>query len=265
MLRRVNEVESFLGAPTVRVETTAGEVDLPIKYRDAQALTLFWSVSVAEAERALSGTGLCPVRIRPGRAALALTFFEYRDTTIGPYNELSVALLVSPGRGSPLGLLRLLAGDRALGAHVLHLPVTTNVARAGGVELYGYPKFVAEIPIEVSGGKLHAELVHEGRRVLALDAPLPSGRGVPMPDLVTYSLLDGYLMRTRVRTHCSAIPSRGRGVRLELSDLDHPVARTLRGFGLPAEPSLALLSDPFRSLLPLPESLRAVPGSRAAA
>jgi hypothetical protein len=265
MLPGVNGLESFLGVPTVRVKTTAGDVDLPIKYRDAQALTVFWSISAVEAERSLSGTGLGALRIGPGRAALALTWFEYRDTTIGPYNELSVALLVSPGRGARLGLLRLLAGDRAIGAHVLHLPVTTNVARAGGVELYGYPKFVAEIPIEVSGGIFHGELVHGGRRVLSMSAPLRTGRGVPMPDLVTYSVLDGHLMRTRVRTRCGAVPSRARGVRLELADLDHPVARTLRGLGLPAEPSFALYSDPFRSLLPLPESVRALSESRVAA
>jgi hypothetical protein len=265
MLRAVTAVNAFWSVPTVCVKTTAGDIDLPIKYRDATALTLFWSVAADGAERALSNTGLYPVRIAPGRAVLALTCFEYRDTTIGPYNELSVAVLVSPSRGSPRALFRLLAGDRALGAHVLHLPVTTNVACAGGVELYGYPKFVAEIPIEVAGGKLHAELVHGGRRVLTLDAPLGTGRGLPMPDLITYSLLGGHLMRTRVRTHCGAVPSRARGVRFELCDLDHPVARTLQGFGLPRAPSVALFSDPFCSLLPLPESVRPSNASHAAA
>jgi hypothetical protein len=182
---------------------------------------------------------------------LAITWFCYRDTSIGPYNELGISLLVTPA--SERGLLPRRA---RLGFFVLHLPVTTEVARSGGVELYGYPKTVNEIPIEVGSSSVHGSLRDGGRDVLEMRVPIGGGLNLRMIDLTTYSVLERCVMKTRIATDCRARLSRARGTELVLRDETHPICRTLRRLLPKPRPRWVLHCDPFRSLLPLPEAYR---------
>ena len=62
-------------------------------------------------------------------------FFEDRATSIGPYGEIGLALLVRRAGTQPsrLGALRNLRDVHDAGLFV-NLPVTTEAARAAGVE-----------------------------------------------------------------------------------------------------------------------------------
>lgn len=254
---RDSDDSAFFDVPTVRVGTSAGELDAPLKYRDGLAATVFFRVDAREANLLLAESGLAAARAGKERALLAITWFEYRDTSIGRYNELSIALLAAPApKASHRSLLGLLAGERAIGARVLHLPVTTEIARAGGVELFGYPKTVCDISVHADQGTLSATLADGGRPVLEMNVRLGRGVTLPMPDLLTYSTLDGRLLRTRIVTGCKAVVCSARRVRTWLGDREHPIVRTLHRLGLPQRrPAWTLYSDPFRSLLPLPETL----------
>jgi hypothetical protein len=233
--------QDFFSVPKHKVELRSDKIEMPIAYRDATATTVFYAAAVDPAAKLCAGTGLSPVRLLSG-VPLAITWFEYRSTTIGPYSELSVALLCRPnGKRTRLA---------DAGFFVLHLPVTTEIARAGGVELFGYPKTLDEIEYKKTSGELEAVLVSGGRRALSARIPLRGGLTVPMPDLTTYSLLHGTLMRTRIATDCSGRISRARGTELVLEDRTHPIAWTLER--LQPRPRWVLQVEPFRSLLPLP-------------
>ena len=167
----------FHGITQSKLELLGHQIDVPIFYRDASQVTVIYAAKTSAVRKMLPTAALKPATLAPGVAALALTIFEYRDTTIDAYNELAVSIpVVFRDRAWPLATLAHQTRSRTLHAWVQQLPVTTEIARVGGVELYGFPKILAEIDWEVSGGRVSSEMRHDGRRVLALSAPAPKKR-----------------------------------------------------------------------------------------
>lgn len=219
------------------MQTSAGPVTLPIEYRDGSLLNVAVFVPAAAVRALLPTTRLHPVAVR-GKATLLLTIFEYRDTSIGPYNELSVAFLVRPEG---------LRGLAAPGAWVQDLPVTTEIALAAGKEIWGYPKWVQPISWEQRGDTIHAGLPGElsvttrVRRWPAVRVPIPFG---------TYTVLDGRLIQTALRLGGSVRFARGGAVHIDVTG-DGRVARTLRAVGVDrASPAFAMWCDDLRATLP---------------
>jgi hypothetical protein len=243
----------FFSVPKHSVRLSAADVDFPILYTDASSTSVFYGVDLRKASALLEPHGLAPARGIGGRAVLGITWFEYRATSIGPYNELGISLLAAPGIRPPkLPLLRVMAGDPRLGFFVLHLPVTTELARVGGVEVYGYPKTVNELPISLSDRALHGSLLDDGHAVLEMHVPLGRGVTVRMIDLSTYSVRQGCLLRTIVPTDSQARLIRSPDTSLSLRSLEHPIARTIRELAPDPRPRAVLHVPQFRSRLPLP-------------
>ncbi len=223
----------FANVSTSPSRTSLGPVNLPILYADGGSLLAFFRVDAGKAARRLADTGLAPVRFPGGRALLGLAFYDYRDTAIGPYREVGSALAVRPAgpEVSALDLLRP-ASRRRVGYHILDLPVSTAIADAAGREIWGYPKFVTELPQRFERGAFSgAVMAPGGGEVLRLD-----GRAswlVPMPalDLVLYSHLGGRLLRAVVEVRAPTRIAGGGGFRLTLGR-GHRMAETLRELGL---------------------------------
>lgn len=163
--------------------------------------------------RKLLPPGLAPIRVVPGRAAVAFLCVEYRrigDGAIEPYDEFGVVVpargpTARPGRGVR-GLLSEFFGG--IGGYVRYLPVTTDAGRALGVEGWGYPKEVARISFEDVGSRRRTTVAVGDDRLLTLriDRPRPAFDGE-----IGVRPLDG-------RTSCSLG--------------DHPRARRLRALEL---------------------------------
>ena len=223
----------FLDVPTSDTRISLGPVKLPILYADGGSLVAFFWVDPGRAARRLGDTGLVPARFPGGRALLGLAFYDYRDTAIGPYHEVGSALAVRPA-GAEASMLDLLrpASRRRVGFHILDLPVSSAIADAAGREIWGYPKFVAELPQRFEPGTFSgAVMAPGGGEILRLE-----GRAswlVPMPalDLVLYSHLGGRLLRTVVEVRAPTRIAGGGGFRLALGN-GHRMAGALRDLGL---------------------------------
>jgi len=247
----------FHGITQSKLELLGEQVDVPILYPDASQITLIYAAKASEVRKMLPTPALQPATFGPGVAALALTVFEYRDSTIGPYNELAVSIPVTY-RERPVPLLTLArqTRQRALHAWVQRLPVTTEIARIGGVELYGFPKIVAEIDWEVSGERVSSELRHDGRRVLALSAPAPKKRSTARVRYVAYSMKKGRVLGAEVLARAGGFsetwaPS---GVTLELDD-QHPIANELNRTLLSKRPIMSHWIPLLSSVLHAPTFL----------
>jgi hypothetical protein len=117
--------------------------------------------------------------------------------------------------------------DWGWGGFVLHLPVTSRIARDGGREIFGYTKFVADMDFQKRPAYQRVSMSEGGAHILTLTV---RQQGLVLKDnrpLVTYSVRDGDLLKT-------TIPSRavyqlglkpGCGV-LELGE--HEIADQLR-------------------------------------
>ena len=78
------------------------------------------------------------------------------------------------------------------------------------------------------------------------------GASVSMPpnDLITFSLLDGQLLRTTIQAMTPSQLSSGGGFSLQIGESIHAMAQSLRTLGLDTtSPVLVQYADPFQSLL----------------
>ncbi len=228
----------FLGVETVEARTSMGPVRLPVLYADGTALLAFFWVDPVRARRLLEGSGLEPLRFPGRRALLALGFYDYRETTIGPYHEVGSALAVVPTGAPSSGLAALelvrAAQRRRAGYHILDLPVSTPIADVGGRELWGLPKFLTQLPLRVGTSSVEGQVLDPGGAVPLLTLSGTVGWRWPGPalDLVLYSHLKGRRLRTVVHVRGPFRFSSGSEVQLALGPGRHRMTENLRALGV---------------------------------
>lgn len=247
----------FLSVDQTVFHTSQGNVGLPILYKKTVSVTALFTVPAARVAPLLAGKGLVPVQTRNGDALVPVVFFRYDETSIGSYNEAALAVLVTrEGESGPaiaLADLVLPVALRRSAVHILDLPVTTAIANAAGREIWGYPKFVTDIPFTLESGQVDGAVMDPDTReeIVRLNGDL--GMGVPSPgsDLLMYSHLHGELLRTQISVRALQYAHRGDGVTLHIGPSGHPMAERLRALGLDgASPKLVQSTNNFRSRLP---------------
>jgi hypothetical protein len=256
----------FAGARPGRQVVVGGTTyELPILYFRDDMFAAFHTADLRAVRAALPSDRLHPLRLPGGRALAAVVAFNYVETTIGPYGEVGVVVPAVHGRPPPVGLLPGLMESRypGFGNVVLHLPVTTRVARDGGRGQWGYTKFLADMRFEITPEHQQCELGEGGGHILTLRVPR---RGLVRRDakpLVTYSVKDGRLLRTSIpqRGTCrDAVRPSGSFLRLG----SHPVADSIRALGLSERPFLTRHYLERAAILPegevVEEGVRALDG-----
>lgn len=230
-----------------RAETSAGPCDLPIAYEDASLLTAIWRVDPGRARPLVPGA-LEPWLVL-GKALAMLCIFEYRQTSIGPYGEIGLGILARR-KGTRPSLLRVLGDLRKeedQGLYVTNLPVTTEKARAAGVEIWGYPKYVAEIHTRFARDSVDAELGGEFKLSMGRGRTL-RGSGLPF---VTYSVsAKQRLVRTIVDVDHDIRWGGASTISLRVLG-DGPTSTSIRALGIDGRaPAFAFRTDGMRSVLP---------------
>jgi Acetoacetate decarboxylase (ADC) len=161
----------FDGVTQFEVAIAGQPAKVPIFYYDGTATQAVFAARLKALRRLMPDPRFCPARLGPGLGAVAITCFEYRDTDIGPYNELAISVVLNEPWFCPnlpgLALISSLR-RRQLHAWVHHLPVTTEIARAGGVDFYNYPKFIAGIDFQESGERRVCRLSEGAEHILTL-------------------------------------------------------------------------------------------------
>ncbi len=142
--------EQFFTIPTTIFTMSKGTVELPIYYYDYGYCHFIFFVDYENAKRKLENTAFVPCTFF-GKSLALLNFFEYRETAIGPYNEVGLSILCYPKNSKqpcmvPLHILKD-AEKWSVGAYVINLPVTTEIAYLAGKEVWNYPKFVTRIDV----------------------------------------------------------------------------------------------------------------------
>ncbi len=248
-------------------------------FDDGKVACVLYRVPLAPLLQRLEGTGLCPVLAGASHGLVTLTWFDYGGSGLGPYGELALGIVVTgrPTRGlrhladlwqlSPLAgklspltrrlgplMSRLgpLVSDGELGAWVVSLPVTSETARAAGIEVFGYPKFLCEMAFTWSVGCLNTTLLCEGRRILSMRVPLGPGIPVPVGRLITFTRRDTQLLKTEIPVKWRGTLARAHGLQLELEAPEHPLSRDLQALGLPAEALAVLHGGGYQATLNAP-------------
>lgn len=248
--------DPFFCVPRSTHATSQGDVELPIFYDDSTAVLAFFKCDREKAAALLPAERFLPTLTWRSRAIVGLALFEYRSTSIGPYNEVGLAIPALWKKGPvprcPAAELFRSVYTRLVGFHIVDLPVTTAVAHAAGRELWGYPKFITPIDFTLLKKQLHCR-VHDPathRTIMTLTGKMGVGLPSPSLDLVNFDRLGGRDLRTIIQT-------RGRGhlrqrgtVRLRIGAASHPMADHLHALGLDhAQPLAMWVSTRFQSRL----------------
>ncbi|MCU1353992.1 MAG: hypothetical protein JWM05_3201 [Acidimicrobiales bacterium] len=196
-------------------------VPSPVQVRAATAAMATWLAPLAAVQRLVADTGLDAMPTIGGRGMASVGLIRYLDNDLGDYHEIAVALVVrdtqDPKKAATL---------------IRHLPVNQEFTCAAGRQIWGFPKFVADIDIDHGTQATTGTLVADGRHVLTLRV----GRGplrLPRRHLTlgTYSHLDGVLRRTPFTMDATGTTTRPGGAALVLGT-DHPIADDLRALGV---------------------------------
>lgn len=218
--------------------STGVRITLPERYYDWFWMNAFFPAPAAKVQRLLPSKKLKPCLIMPGVSMVALTAMEYRKIAdVAPYNEFSIAVPVqyepiANVPGLPVLFHPLFSPQwyRKFGMYIHHLPVTTQGARDFGVEIWGYPKIVAEISFEDAGPVRRCRLKAGGQDIVTLDVKKVAAKEQYI-DLYTYTVKDGQLLRTPVQTQGQYGITRLPGGASYLLG-DHPIAAELKSLGM---------------------------------
>ena len=222
-----------------RVLSDGTECPLPIRYFDVQCLVATFLTDLDRAAELLKGTSLLAVSQEDGKAVVVLYCIEYRITDIGPYNEVGLTVLAAA------------PGDPIPANYVVNLPVTTAVANRAGREIWGYNKFVAAIDVK-SEGKKFSTVLRDTENVLVGALEGSRGASIPTPptDILTFTLLNGRVIKTVIRVLTPFHASSGASFVFKVGTSRHPMTNNLSTVALDgARPVLVQYADPLQALL----------------
>ncbi|MGC4068138.1 MAG: acetoacetate decarboxylase family protein [Polyangiaceae bacterium] len=238
------------------MQSASFEPQFPVQYGRSRLASALYVADARRFEHLLADLPLRAVRFG-SQGLVSLTWFDYESSALGPYQELSIGIVVDTNRSLfDISLKALLRAAPTLGTYVLALPLSNEDARDAGVRYLGLPKELMQLPLTWSKTRLDATAVKDGLRVLSMTLPLHIGPRTRVPRLTVYSKLDGRTLRTIVETDLAVQMDFVGRPRLRLEAPEHPLCVMLTRLGLPAARCLALFHGTIRSAqLLAPESL----------
>ncbi|MBE2170826.1 acetoacetate decarboxylase [Acinetobacter oleivorans] len=152
-------IDFFRHIPKKIVESRVGPVWAPNFYYRSANVQLLMLAPIKQIKAKLPAA-LTPLQPFPGYGLVAVTFFTYSVCDNDPYNEVSIAIIVRQpnARGSHIAELMKSMRQRHFYAHVLALPVDTEIARVRGVYGYQLPKWLTKIDIDINPKEVQADL-----------------------------------------------------------------------------------------------------------
>lgn len=174
--------------------STGHTVDLPVKLQSTMLGATFAAPKDDVTE--LLPDGLHPVRATPtGKAAVTLLSIEYHDVAISnldPYNEFAV--IIPSHHASPSRIPYVSALTQATNGYIWYLPVTTEAAKAFGVDVWGFPKVVGDITHDDNGGIRETTVTVDGDRFITIEINRPPSINM-QDDGFLYSLKDDQVVK----------------------------------------------------------------------
>jgi hypothetical protein len=132
------------------------DISFSAKYQDWSFYLIELRANYQMVKELLAERHLLPKEIAPAETRLQIVACELRKVQVaGPYNELSIQVPVEPLDDSPNEKL----------TH-LYLPVNTEESRWPGVDIFGFPKFIATIDIETDNNRAACRLAVGDQMIL---------------------------------------------------------------------------------------------------
>ncbi len=227
--------------------------DLPILYFRDDFFGLYFSASYRKVKAIMPSPNLHPLRLPHGRAVIVIAAYNYRDTTIGPYGEIPVAIPVvfNSKKGPISSLVPLLRESNYPGFGVLvqHLPVTKVVARDAGRGEWGYTKFVADMTFRATPEYFQCSMKEKQTHILDLHVPRKGVRVTDKRPLTTYSVKQGQLIKTVIKQYgIKRVGILPKGAHVKFGN--HPMAESIKNLDIAKKPFMSMYYTERSGVLP---------------
>lgn len=200
------------------------EYEEPLKYFDFLRMTSYFPASAKKLKKYLPSKKLKLLKPFPGMSIIFIVAFQYRKVSyLEPYNEVGI--------GFPVVLKT--QKKKIQGTYLIHLPLTTEEACKLGLEISGFPKFIADITFEDTEHTKICHLKHEGKDILSIECK-KLDTVVRSSELNSFTVKGNKLLRTVVTSQSLSGGSREKGSAL-LTLGNHPIAEELKGLLLKTE------------------------------
>lgn len=168
---------------------------LPYLYYDIAWIAGIYMASTRRVRQLLPTSEFRPIELFPGRCLVAIAFFDYKKLDHEPYRETSISFLVQYRKRSiPLVDVLSMIRSKVFPSYIWQLPVTSDYHCSGGVDLYGYPKFIADIEFHVNEASIECTLSISDKMIVKLTGKvLPVSAG-PQMRFLTYTADEGSLI-----------------------------------------------------------------------
>jgi hypothetical protein len=157
-MSRAPSLKQQLGKPETHVLSTGLRCESPFHVPEAGGVMIFGSLELRACRERLAGARWRPLACLDGRALGCLWLSDFADSTCGPYQELTVTILVSAesravewvNRWTPF------AAQQLPGVYICEYVLVLNNrhAVAYGKELHGFDKHLGEIHIGDHGKQI---------------------------------------------------------------------------------------------------------------
>lgn len=205
-------------------------IDLPLTYQ-CEAINLAFSISTAAAKEAIACPQLKPLEIFPSRCLLVVTLFNFSETPVGPYTEITYSIAANYNKTTiPFFsfLSQIISAD--LSFYVYTIAQSTEIAIKHGNTINGYPHFSELISSEYGAreNELSVKVECGGEKVLSLDLIKPKKMKHKDELFTTYKVQNNNLSSLLMETH-----GKGGGAKVRKIEFGkHKLAEMLRELGV---------------------------------
>lgn len=218
----------FKGINQIEVNSGLFKTKYPIFYREVSYLGLFLLAPLDKIRDILPSKRMNPFRLTPWHSMFTITATQYKDSDVGPYNQVSIGIPFALDKQTPILTGILHKAPEVPLIYTLHLPVTTEHSLVSGIELANYPEFLADINFSKENHWTNCIADSEGQNILSL-----SGRDLPVKPfprqrVFTVTLKNDQLLRSEFNFSESmvGVSKKQTDVKLELGD--HPIGQKIK-------------------------------------
>lgn len=223
----MNNADFFKGINQIDVKSDSSITRYPIFYREVTYLGLFLLAPLDKIKEILPSKRMNPFRITPWHSMFTITATQYKDSDVGPYNQVSIGIPFVFDKQTPLftGILHKVPEVPLI--YTLHLPVTTEHARDTGIEMANYPEFLADINFSIENNRINCKADSEGLNIMTLSVIDIPVKPFPRQRVYTVTLKDDQLLRSEFNFSdtLAGVSKKQSDVRLQFGD--HPIGRKI--------------------------------------
>ena len=224
----------FKDTPKKALDMAGQPMEFPIFYYDVRFVTAIFTAKTSALKKLLPHRRFKPIQIWPGTGMLGIAAFEYHDTSIGPYNEVAIAIPIKfPSRFVVPGLSALkMMRKKLFPVYIHHLPVTTEIALKAGIHFYNYPRFLAQITFQDRDERLEVTLKEKDDLILKLLAKKLTLKRSAGFEFHTYSIKDNVVMHALIEGWAPKFGAVRMGSVAELELGEHGISKELAELNL---------------------------------